>query len=55
MFKVAKYEGLFADLGDDEYMVRFCGVEVSARGLASKSAYVVLKQLALKGTRETWR
>lgn len=54
MFKVAKYEGLFADLGDDEYMVRFCGVEVSARGLASY-AYVVLKQLALKGTRETWR
>lgn len=41
---------LVADLRDDAYMVRFCTLEVGARGLISKSAYDALKQLGLKGS-----
>lgn len=50
MYKVPRYEGLVADLRNDGFMVRFCAVEVGARGLVSKSEYYALKQLWLKGT-----
>lgn len=49
-----KYEGLVADLKDG-YIVRFCSVEVGARGLVFKSVYNVLKGLrnrAMKGLNE---
>lgn len=46
MFRVAKYEGVAADLRNYVHIVRFCTVEVGTRGLV----YEVLKQLGLKGS-----
>lgn len=45
MYKAGKYEGLAADVRDDEYSARFCAVEVWRRGLVYKSMYDALKQL----------
>lgn len=39
MYRVAKYEGLVADLREEGYSVRFFTVEVGTRGLISKSTY----------------
>lgn len=42
MVKVPKYGSLVVDLRDVGYIVKFCVVEVGARGLMSKSGDDVL-------------
>lgn len=50
MVNVARYKNLVADLRYDGYTVRFCAIEVTTRGIVSKSTYGALKQGRMKET-----